>query len=111
MRRRSDAYHMISVLVVALAQGVVLRVLHGLAESGARPWSELTFLLPAYACTVALPLTWYLLRSRLAARPLALRLSLAGVVLAATAMWTGWVNGPVGALRPATAGPILLYDT
>lgn len=98
-------------LVVALAQGVALRALHELAGRDAGAWSELTFLLPASACTIALPLTWYLLRSRLAGRPLALRLGLVGVALAATALWTGWVNGPVGELRPAASGPVFVYAT
>jgi hypothetical protein len=66
------------VVTVALVQGLVLRWLHHLAESDAGPWSELSFLLPAYACTVGVPLAYYLLRSRLRGRELVVRLALSG---------------------------------
>jgi hypothetical protein len=99
------------VVVVALAQGVVLHGLHHLAEQEIGRWSELGFLLPAYAVTVAVPLSHYLLRSRLTAHRLMAALALVGIALALTAAYVGWVNGPVGELRPASAGPVFLYST
>src|SRR5215831_5434365 len=99
------------VVAVALAQGVVLHGLHHLAERDIGRWSELGFLLPAYAVTVAVPLSHYLLRSRLTAQRLMAALALVGIPLALTAAYVGWVNGPVGDLRPASAGPVFLYTT
>ncbi len=100
-----------AVIGVALVQGFVLHRLHLLAEREAGAWSELTFLLPAYACTVAVPLTYYLLRAKLRGRALAEALTIVGVVLGATALHVGWVNGPVGGLHPSTAGSVSLYFT
>jgi hypothetical protein len=97
------------VLAVAVAQGVALRGLHALAVREAGGWSELAFLLPAYACTVGVPLSYYLLRTRLPAARVAAGVSLIGLALISTAAYVGWVNGPVGELRPATAGPVFLY--
>ena len=98
-----------AVVVVALVQGLVLRWLHHLSEGGAGTWSELSFLLPAYACTVAVPLTYYLLRSKLGGRARAAALALVGVVLGGTAWYVGWVNGPVGGLYPSTQGAVFLF--
>ncbi len=99
------------VVVVALAQGLVLHALHHLAEHEVPRWSELAFLLPAYAFTVGVPLSHYLLRSRLTERRLAGALVVVGLALALTAAYVGWVNGPVGELRPAATGPVFLYVT
>jgi hypothetical protein len=57
-----------AVLTVALLQGILLRGLHQLARSNPGLWSELSFLLPAYACTVGVPLTYYLLAPRSAGK-------------------------------------------
>jgi hypothetical protein len=99
------------VVAIALLQGLVLYGLHNLAESEAGRWSELIFLLPAYAVTVGVPLTYYLLRSRLTARWLLAALTVVGLGLTLTATYVGWVNGPVGELRPAAAGAVFLYVT
>src|SRR5262245_28686361 len=102
---------MAAVVAIALAQGFVLRVLHHLAAGDFGRWSELVFLLPAYAVTVAVPLTYYLLRSRLVGRALPAAVAIVAASLAATATYVGWVNGPVGDLRPAADGSVFLYVT
>ena len=99
------------VVAIAAAQGVVLHGLHDLAERDVGRWSELSFLLPAYAVTVAGPVSHYLLRSRASARRLMAALALVGILLGLTAAYAGWVNGPVGELRPASVGPVFLYIT
>jgi hypothetical protein len=98
-----------AVLTVALLQGILLRGLHQLAQSNAGLWSELSFLLPAYACTVGVPLSYYLLRAKVRGRALAIRLLLVGLGLAGTAAYLGWVNGPVEGLYPSASGSVLLY--
>jgi hypothetical protein len=98
-----------AVLGIALIQGMALHGLHRLAEDGPGGWSELVVLLPAYAVTLGVPLTAYLLHTALPARALGGRLAAVGLALAATAAYVGWVNGPVGTLRPATGGSVLLY--
>src|SRR5262245_15413192 len=98
-----------AVVAVALLQGILLRWLHQLAQSNAGLWSELSFLLPAYACTVGVPLTYYLLRAKVRGRALAIRLLLVGLGLAGTAAYVGWVNGPVDGLYPSASGSVLLY--
>jgi uncharacterized protein DUF4153 len=98
-----------SVLGIALVQGLTLHGLHRLAESSPGAWPELSFLLPAYACTVGIPLTYYLLHTQLDRRMLARCLGAVGLTLAGTAAYVGWVNGPVGDLRPARSGTVLLF--
>jgi hypothetical protein len=100
---------LLAVIAVALVQGTLLRWLHHLADRDAGPWSELSFLLPAYACTVGVPLAYYLLRSKVRGAALAMRLILVTVGLAGTAFYVGWVNGPVGSLYPSASGSIFLY--
>lgn len=99
------------VVAIALAQGVVLRLLHHLAEGEFGRWSELVVLLPAYACTVGVPLTYYLLRSHLPGRTLGRLLAAVGLILFATAAYVGWVNAPLGDLRPAVQGSVCFYTT
>lgn len=96
-------------VVIAIGQGFALHGLHRFAEGGHGAWSELLFLLPAYAFTVGVPLTYYLLRDRLPAKTLSIALAAAGLGLAATAAYVGWVNGPVGDLRPKSDGAVFLY--
>jgi hypothetical protein len=96
-------------LGIAVVQGMVLHALHRLAESGPGGWSELQFLLPAYAVTVGVPLTWHLLSSQLPGRVLARRVAVLGLALVATGAYVGWVNGAVGDLRPAIGGSVLLF--
>lgn len=98
-----------AVIAVALVQGTLLRWLHHLAERDAGAWSELSFLLPAYACTVGVPLAHYLLRSKVRGRALVTRLLLVSVGFAGTAHYVGWVNGPVGSLYPSASGSVFLY--
>lgn len=97
------------VLLVALAQGFLLHGLHRLAEGNHRAWSELSFLLPAYAITVGVPLTFYLLRAHLTGAALGLRLLVLALVLGTSGIYVGWVNGPFGEVRPGSDGSIFLY--
>jgi hypothetical protein len=96
-------------LGIALLQGMVLHALHRLADGGPGGWSELPFLLPAYAVTIGVPLTWHLLSAQLPLRALERRVAAVGLALAATAAYVGWVHGPVGDLRPASSGSVLLF--
>jgi hypothetical protein len=96
-------------LFIAVGQGLALLGLHRLAEGGYGYWSELLFLLPAYAFTVGAPLTGYLLRTRLSARALAAAIAAVGLVLVVTAGYVGWVGGPVGELRPGNDGSVFLF--
>jgi len=96
-------------VAVAFLQGALLSWIHHLAESEAGPWSELSVLLPAYACTVGVPLTYYLLRSRVRGGSLVARLLFVGLGLAATAAYVGWVNGPAEGLYPSAGGSVFLY--
>ena len=96
-------------LGIAVVQGMVLYALHRLAERGSGGWSELQFLLPAYAVTVGVPLTWHLLSSQLPRQVLTRRVAVLGLALAATGAYVGWVNGAVGDLRPAIGGSVLLF--
>jgi hypothetical protein len=77
------------VLGIALLQGMALHVLHRFAGGGPGAWSELPWLLPAYAFTVGVPLTAYLLRAQLPLRVLANRLAAVGLALAATGPTSG----------------------
>ena len=97
------------VFLVALVQGFLLHGLHRLAEGSHGAWSELFFLLPAYAVTVGIPLTFYLLRTHIAGTVLVLRLSVLALALAVCGAYVGWVNGPVGEMRPVSDGSVFLY--
>ena len=97
------------VFLVALVQGFLLHGLHRLAEGNHGVWSELYFLLPAYAVTVGVPLTFYLLRAHVASTALVLRLCALALVLGTGAAYVGWVNGPIGELRPVSDGSVFLY--
>ena len=96
-------------LGIALVQGVVLHELHRLADGGRGPWSDLPFLLPAYAVSIGVPLTWHMLSAQLPQRALAGRVAIVGLALAATGAYVGWVNGPIGDLRSATGGSLFLF--
>src|SRR5262245_42026646 len=96
-------------VAVAFLQGVLLSWLQHLAENPAGPWSELSVLLPAYACTVGVPLTYYLLRARVQGGSLVARLLAVGLGLAVTAAYVGWVNGPAEGLYPSAGGSVFLY--
>src|SRR5262249_48746120 len=66
-------------------------------------------LLPAYACTVGVPLAYYLLRGKVRGTWLVARLALVSVALGGTALFVGWVNGPVAGVYPSSNGTVFLY--
>jgi len=97
-------------LGLALLQGMALLALHHLVDDwGYGPWSQPWVLLAAYAVSIGVPLTWHVLTAQLPREALVRRVVGVGLVLAATGGYVGWANGPVGDLRPASGGSVLLF--